>query len=139
MGHFCTDMKVSTLHNLKKKQWLIPLNSTFFCCDWICTWMTFWMYIVSINIVKRSNYFVILILFVILLMIVCVFILCFPPSVNIIINCIMSNFLISLFFRLGLIDYVLRILWSCQHKKKTYSLYFSDGPSLHRYESILSS
>ena len=68
MGLFCTDMKVSTLHNLMKKQWLIQLNSTLFCCDWICTWMTFWIYIVSINIVKRSNYFLILILFVLLLM-----------------------------------------------------------------------
>jgi len=65
--------------------------------------------------------------------IVCLNILCFPPSVKIITNCLMSNFLISLFFSFGLIDYVLRIL------KKTYSLYFNDGPSLHRYESILSS
>jgi len=27
------------LRNVTKKQWLIPLNSTLFCCDWICTWM----------------------------------------------------------------------------------------------------
>jgi len=39
MGHFCTDMKVYYLHNQMKKQWLIPLNSTLFCCDWICTWI----------------------------------------------------------------------------------------------------
>jgi len=37
MGHLSTDMKVSSLHNLMKKEWLIPLNSTLFCCDWICT------------------------------------------------------------------------------------------------------
>jgi len=65
--------------------------------------------------------------------IVCVIILCFPPSVKIITNCLRSNFLISLFFSFGLIDYVLRIF------KKTYSVYFNDGPSLQRYESILSS
>ena len=41
MGHFSTDIKVSSLHNLMKKQWLIPLNSTLFCCDWICTWWLF--------------------------------------------------------------------------------------------------
>jgi len=41
--------------------------------------------------------------------IVCVIIFCFPPSVKIITNYLMSNFLISLFFRFGLIDYVLRI------------------------------
>ena len=68
MGLFCTDMKVSTLPNLMKNQWLITLNSTLFCCDWICTWMTFWIYIFSINIVKRSKYFLILILSVLLLM-----------------------------------------------------------------------
>ena len=68
MGHFCTDMKVSSLHNPMKKQWLIPLNSTLFCCDWICTWMTFWIYIVGISVIKKSNYFLILILSVILLM-----------------------------------------------------------------------
>jgi len=62
------DMKVSSLHNLMKKQWLIPLNSTFFCCNWICTWTTFWIFVVSINFVKKSNYFLILILSVILLM-----------------------------------------------------------------------
>ena len=134
MGHFCTDMKVSSLHNLMKKQWLVPLNSTLFCCDWICTWMTFWIYIVSINVVKNPNYFLILIMSVILFIkIVCVIILCFPPSVMIITNCLMSNFLISLFISFGLIDYVLRIF------KKSYSLCFNDGPSLHRYESILSS
>jgi len=101
-----------------KKQWLIPLNSTLFCCNWICTWTTFWIYIVSFNVVKQSNYFLILILSVILLMQLFVYLLCFPPLVKIIINCLMSNFLISLFFRFGLIDYVLRILWSCQYKKK---------------------
>ena len=42
--------------------------------------------------------------------IVCVIILCFPPFVKIIFNCLMSNFLISLFFSFRLIDYVLRIL-----------------------------
>jgi len=47
--------------------------------------------------------------------IICVIILYFPPSVKIITNCLMSNFLISLFFSFGLIDYVLIILWSCQH------------------------
>jgi len=30
MGHFCTGMKVSSLHNQMKKQWLIQLNSIFF-------------------------------------------------------------------------------------------------------------
>jgi len=30
MGYFCRDMKVSSLHNLMKKQWLIPLNPLFF-------------------------------------------------------------------------------------------------------------
>jgi len=30
MGHFCTDMKVSSLHNPMKKQWLIPKISLFF-------------------------------------------------------------------------------------------------------------
>jgi len=30
MGHFCTDMKVASHHNLMKKQWLIPLNSALF-------------------------------------------------------------------------------------------------------------
>ena len=30
MGHLCADIKLSSLHNLMKKQWLIPLNSTFF-------------------------------------------------------------------------------------------------------------
>ena len=30
MGHLCTDMKVCSLHNLMKKQWLIALNSTLF-------------------------------------------------------------------------------------------------------------
>jgi len=39
MGHFCTDINVSSVHNLMKKQWLIPLNSTLFCWYWICTWM----------------------------------------------------------------------------------------------------
>ena len=67
MCHFCTDMKVSSLHNLMNKKWLIPLNSTLFCRDWICKWRNFWIYIVSIN-VKKSNYFLILILCVILLM-----------------------------------------------------------------------
>jgi len=74
--HFCSrwippqirDDPSSPLHNLTKKQWLIPLNSTLFCCDLIWTWMTFWIYIVSINVVKKSNYFLILILSVILLM-----------------------------------------------------------------------
>jgi len=42
--------------------------------------------------------------------ILCVIILCFPPSVKIIFNYLMSNFLISLFFSVGLIDYVLKIL-----------------------------
>jgi len=51
-----------------KKQWLIPLNSALFCCDWICKWITFSIYIVSINVVKKSKYFLILILSVILLM-----------------------------------------------------------------------
>ena len=116
MGHFCTDMKVSSLHNLMKKQWLIPVNSTLFCYDWICIWMTFWIYIVSINVVKQSNYFLIFILSVITLMkFFLVIILCFPPSVKIITYCLISNFWISLFFSFGLIDYVLRILWSCQH------------------------
>jgi len=44
--------------------------------------------------------------------------LCFPTSMKIIFNCLMSNFLIILFYSFGLIDYVLRILWSCQLKKK---------------------
>jgi len=68
MGHLCKDMKVCSLHNLMKKQWLKPQNSTPFCCDCLCTWTTFWIYIVSINVVKNSNYFLILILSVILLM-----------------------------------------------------------------------
>ena len=42
--------------------------------------------------------------------IVCVIILCSPPSVKIITNYLMSNFLISVFFSFGLIDYVFRIL-----------------------------
>jgi len=42
--------------------------------------------------------------------IICIIILCFPPSVKIITNCLMSNFLITQFFRFGLIDYGLRIL-----------------------------
>jgi len=42
--------------------------------------------------------------------IVCLIILCFSPSMKIITNCLMSNFLISLFYSFGLIDYVLRIL-----------------------------
>jgi len=67
MRHLCTDMKVSSLHNLMKKQWLIPQNSTPFCCNWICTWTTFWIYIDSINVVKQSNYFLILILSVMLM------------------------------------------------------------------------
>ena len=115
ISHFWTDMKVSSLPNLRKKQWLIPLNSTLFCCDWICTGMAFWIHIVSINVVKKiklfshfdfvrhTSY-----------EIVCVIILCFPPSVKIIPNCLMSNLLIGLFCRFGLIDYVLRILWSFQ-------------------------
>jgi len=112
MCNFCTDMKVSSLHNLMKKQWLIPLNCTLFCCDWICKCMTFWIYIVSINVVKKSNNFLIFILSVILLIKFFVYlILCVPPLVKIITNCLMSNFLISLFFRFGLLDYVLRILW----------------------------
>jgi len=32
IGHLCTYMKVSSLHNLLKKQWLIPLNFTLFFC-----------------------------------------------------------------------------------------------------------
>ena len=40
----------------------------------------------------------------------CVIILCFPALVKIITDCLMSNFLISLFFSSGLIDYVFRIL-----------------------------
>ena len=68
ISHFCTDMKVSSLHNLMKKQWLIPLNSTLFCHDWMCKWRIFSINIVSINVVKKSNYILILILFVILLM-----------------------------------------------------------------------
>jgi len=51
-----------------KQQWLIPLKSTLFCCDWVCIWTTFWIYSVRINVVKKYNYFLILILFVILLM-----------------------------------------------------------------------
>ena len=102
MGHFCTNMKVSSLHNLMKKQWLIPLNSTLFSYDWICTWMIFWIYIVSINVVKKSNYFLILIFFRhTSYEIVSVIISCFPPSVKIIFNCLVSNFLISLFLALG--------------------------------------
>jgi len=42
--------------------------------------------------------------------IVCVIILCFPLSVKIIFNCLMSNFLISLSFSFGLIDSVLKNL-----------------------------
>jgi len=30
VGHFCTDMKVSFLHNPKEKQWLIQKISLFF-------------------------------------------------------------------------------------------------------------
>jgi len=41
------------IHNLTKKQSLIPLNSTLFCFVWICKWMSFWIYIVSINVVKK--------------------------------------------------------------------------------------
>jgi len=115
MGHFCTDMKVSSLHNLRKKRWLIPSNSSLFCYDWICIWMTFWIYILSINVVKQSNYFLIFILSVITLMKLFCVIIFFSPSVKIITNCLMSNFLISLFFSFGLIDYVLRIWWSWQH------------------------
>jgi len=33
--------------------------------------------------------------------IVCLIIMCFPPSVKLISNCLMSNFLISLFLALG--------------------------------------
>jgi len=43
-----------------KKEWLKPQNSTLFCCNCLCTWSTFWIYIVSINVVKKSNYFLIL-------------------------------------------------------------------------------
>jgi len=76
MSHLCTDIKVSSLHNLMKKQWLKPQNSTLFCCDWLCTWTTFWIYIVSINVVKQSNYFLILISSVILLMKLFVYLFC---------------------------------------------------------------
>jgi len=41
VGHLCTDMKVSSLHNLMKKQWLKPQNSTLFCCDCLYTWTNF--------------------------------------------------------------------------------------------------
>jgi len=51
-----------------KKQWLKPQNSTLFGCNWLRTWTTFWIYIVSINVVKKSNYFLILIWPVTLLM-----------------------------------------------------------------------
>ena len=57
MGHFCIYIKVSSLHNLMKKQWLIPLNSTLFCCDWICIWMTFWIYIVISMLLKNPIIF----------------------------------------------------------------------------------
>jgi len=68
MGHLCTNTKVSSLHDLMKKQWLKPQNSTLFCSNCLRTWTTFWIYIVSINVVKKSNYFIILIWSVTLLM-----------------------------------------------------------------------
>jgi len=125
MGHLCTNIKVPFLHNLMKKQSLIPINATLFCCDWICTWITFWIYIININVVKK------IILFshfdfvhhtsyeIIFLMI-----LCFPPSVKIITNCLMSNFLIGLFFSFGLIDCVEKFM-KLPTQKQTYSLYFN--------------
>jgi len=97
-----------------KKQWLIPLNSTLVVIGYAHEWLFESTLLVSMllknqlfshfDFVRHTSY-----------EIVCVIILCFPPSVKIIINCLMSNFLISLFFSFGLIDYVLRILWSCQH------------------------
>jgi len=116
MGHLFTDMKLCSLHNLMKIQWLTLLNSTLFCCDWICTWMTFWIYIVSIIVVKKIKLFSHFdFVRYTTYEIVCVIILCFSPSMKIIINCLTSNLLIGLLFSFGLIDYVLRILWSCQH------------------------
>ena len=103
MGHLCIDMKVSSLHILMKKQWLIAPNSTLFCCDWICTWTTFEStFLVSIMLKHQiifsfwfcPSYF---------LWNFCVIILCFAPSMKIITNCLMSNFLISLFFSFVLI------------------------------------
>jgi len=81
-----------------KKQRLIALNSTFFCCvGYAHEWLFESTLLVSIllkNKIIFSFYFFCHISYEI----VCVIILWFPPSVKIITNCLMSNFLISLFF-----------------------------------------
>jgi len=115
VGHLCKDMKVSLLHNVIKKQCLITLTSPFFVViGYAHEWILESTLLVSM-LLKNQSIFSFLFCASYFYEIVSVIILGFPPLVKIITKCLMSYFLISLFFGFGVIDYVLRIWWSFQH------------------------
>jgi len=115
MGHLCTDMKVSPLHNLIKKQCLITITSPFFVViGYAHEWILESTLLVSMLLKNQIIFSYLFCTSYFIWNCFCNY-FGFSSLSEIITNCLMSYFLISLFFGFGVIDYVLRILWSCQH------------------------
>ena len=115
VGHLCKDMKVSPLHNLIKKQCLITLTSPFFVViRYAHEWILESTLLLSMLLKNQIIFSIWYCLSYFLWNCWCNYFF-FPPSMKIITNWLMSNFLINPFFSFGLLDNVLRILWSCHH------------------------